>query len=189
MNDALTLLLKRRSIPAKNLGEPGPTAETLHTLLTAAARVPDHGKLVPWRFILFQGEHRARAGMRLAALWQEREPDAGADRLDLERTRFSRTPVVVGVVSRAAEHPKIPQWEQVLSAGAVCMNLLTAAHAAGFSAQWLTEWYAFDEEAGRVLGLETGEKFAGFIHIGTAMEPPFERPRPDLDMITTEWTD
>ena len=189
MSDALNLILNRRSIPAKGLGEPGPDQDTLRTLLTAAARVPDHGKLVPWRFILFEGEFRARAGERLADLWAGREPDAEPDRLLMERTRFSRSPVVVGVVSRAREHVKIPQWEQVLSAGAVCMNLLTAVNAAGYSAQWLTEWCAFDAEAGRILGLQDGERFAGFIHIGTALEPAFERPRPDLQDITTRWTD
>jgi len=189
MSEALSLLLKRRSIPAKSLGEPGPDQQTLRTLLTAATRVPDHGKLAPWRFILFEGEARAAAGKRLEDLWAGREPEAGADRLEMERTRFSRTPVVVGVVSRAKAHAKIPEWEQVLSAGAVCMTLLTAAHAAGFSAQWLSEWYAYDEAAGRILGLEDGERFAGFIHIGTALEPPFERPRPNLDDIITPWSD
>lgn len=188
MSDALNLLLTRRSIPAKNLGEPGPDAKTLRTLLTAAARVPDHGKLVPWRFVVFTGAAGVKAGDLLAELWARREPEADADRLALERTRFSRTPVVIGVVSRAKPHVKIPEWEQVLSAGAVCMTLLTAAHAAGYSAQWLSEWYAFDEEAGQILGLVDGEKFAGFVHIGTALEPPFERARPDMDAIISHWS-
>lgn len=189
MSETLNLLLTRRSIPAKNLGEPGPDPKTLRTLLTAAARVPDHGKLVPWRFVLFEGEDRLKAGERLAQLLANREPDTGADRIEMEQTRFSRSPVVVGVVSRAKPHVKIPEWEQVLSAGAVCMMLLTAANAAGFSAQWLSEWYAFDAEAGRILGLQDNERFAGFIHIGTALEPPFERARPDLEDIITHWSD
>lgn len=189
MSDALNLLLTRRSIPAKNLGEPGPDAETLRTLLTAAARVPDHGKLVPWRFIVFTGEARATAGDRLAELWAQHDPDADAERLALERSRFSRTPVVVGIVSCAKPHVKIPEWEQVLSAGAVCMTLLTAAHAAGYSAQWLSEWYAFDEAAGRTLGLVDDEKFAGFVHIGTALEPPYERARPNMDAIISHWSE
>lgn len=187
MPEAFDLLLSRRSIPANCLGGPGPEPEQLRRLLTAAARVPDHGKLVPWRFIVYRGDQAARAGERLAAIWQRRDPAADAARLELERTRLSRAPVVVGVVSRAGDHPKIPEWEQVLSAGAVCMNLLNAAHAAGFAAQWLTEWYAFDPEAAPMLGLGEGERFAGFIHIGTALEPPFERPRPDLDKIITTW--
>lgn len=188
MSEALNLLLTRRSIPAKHIGEPGPDADTLRTLLTAAARVPDHGKLVPWRFIVFAGDAAVKAGDQLAELWVQRDLEADAERLALERARFSRTPVVVGVVSRAKPHVKIPEWEQVLSAGAVCMTLLTASHAAGFSAQWLTEWYAFDDEAGRILGLDDDEKFAGFVHIGTALEPPFERARPDMDTIISHWS-
>jgi len=188
MSEALNLLLTRRSIPAKHIGEPGPDDETLRKLLTAAARVPDHGKLVPWRFIVFTGDAAVKAGDLLADLWIRRDPSADADRLALERSRFSRTPVVVGVVSRAKPHVKIPEWEQVLSAGAVCMTLLTASHAAGFSAQWLSEWYAFDDDAGRILGLGDDEKFAGFVHIGTALEPPFERARPDMDAIISHWS-
>ena len=189
MPDALELLLTRRSIPAINLGEPGPDEAILRSILTAAARVPDHGKLSPWRFILFTGNARGEAGRKLADIVKARDPETGQDRIDQECTRFERAPVVVGVVSKAAPHPKIPEWEQVLSAGAVCMNMLTAAHAAGFAAQWLTEWYTFDEEAASMLGLAGGEKFAGFIHIGTPKEPPFERARPDLDTIITRWNE
>ena len=116
-------------------------------------------------------------------------PDCIDEQVEIEEERFARAPVVIAIVSRTIPEHKIPEWEQVLSAGAVCMNLLNAAHAAGYSAQWLTDWCAFDDEAGRVLGLADGERFAGFIHIGTALEPPVERPRPDLDTIVSDWTD
>ncbi len=118
-----------------------------------------------------------------------RDAVTDADMLDQERGRFTRAPLVIGVVSRAAPHPKIPEWEQVLSAGAVCMNLLHAAHAHGFAAQWLTEWYAFDGEAARRLGLKDGERFAGFVHIGTPNEAPTERPRPVVADLLTSWTE
>ncbi|AXS41090.1 nitroreductase [Breoghania sp. L-A4] len=188
MPDALDLLLTRRSIPAVNLGDPGPDAEQLRRLLTIGARVPDHGKLAPWRFIVFQGDARTEAGEALCALRLAREPDLDAAQQEQERTRLSRAPLVIGVVSTASQHAKIPVWEQELSAGAVCMNLATAAHALGFVSQWLTEWYAHDAEAAALLGLRDGERFAGFIHIGTPKEPPFERPRPDIDALTTHWS-
>lgn len=187
MTDALSLLSTRRSIPAINLSEPGPDAEQIRTLLTIGARVPDHGKLAPWRFILFQGAAREAAGVALLELKLAEEPDLVEARREQELTRLSRAPLVIGVVSTAAMHPKIPVWEQELSAGAVCMNLLTAANAMGFAAQWLTEWYAFDEKVAGIFGLTEGERFAGFVHIGTPKEPPFERPRPDIDALTTVW--
>jgi len=188
MTDLLEHLRTRRSIPAIQLGEPAPEAEVLRDVLTIAARVPDHGKLAPWRFILYRDDGAVRAGTALAALLAARDPDAGDDRLEVERTRFTRAPLVVGVVSRAAQHPKIPLWEQELSAGAVCLNLLHAAHAHGFAGQWVSEWPAYDAEAGRLLGLVDGERFAGFVHLGTPKAPPFERDRPDLDRLITEFT-
>ncbi len=187
MADLLHHLQSRRSIPAVNLGDPAPDRADVLAMLTIAARVPDHGKLAPWRFILYEGDRRARIGDYLDALWRAREPDADPQRLEQERTRFTRAPLVVGVVSTAAIHPKIPVWEQQLSAGAVCMNLLHAVHAHGFAGQWITEWFAFDDEAAAYLGRRAGEQFAGFIHIGTPTEPPFERPRPVVAELITEW--
>lgn len=184
---ALDLLLKRRSVVANKLGPPGPTAEQLRTILTAAARVPDHKKLVPWRFILFQGEARERFGEVLASACRDNEPDVGETRLRTESERFLRAPVVVAVISSLVENPAVPEWEQVLSAGAACQNLLVAANAAGFSGQWITEWYAFDQKVCRALGLKAGERVAGFIYIGTARETPEERDRPNIDDITTSW--
>jgi len=187
MNDTLTLLKTRRSIPAVNIAEPGPSDPQLAELLTIAARVPDHGKLVPWRFILFRGEARRAAGEATAALLARRRPDADPKLIENERARFTRSPLVVAVVSRAVPHVKIPEWEQVMSAGAAAMNLVVAANALGFAAQWLTEWVAYDEEARALLGLAPEERLAGLVHIGTPNTPPFERPRPDLAEIVTDW--
>ncbi len=188
MPDALDLLTTRRSISAPFLAEPGPDEETLRTLLTIASRVPDHGKLAPWRFILYRGAARAEAGERLAALLAARDAATDEKRLAEERGRFTRAPLVIGVVSRAAPHVKIPVWEQELSAGAAAMNLVTAAHAAGFAAQWVSEWCAYDAEAATILGLRDGERFAGFVHVGTPTVPPQDRPRPDLADIVSDWT-
>lgn len=187
MSDALRLLLTRRSVGAQFLKDPAPDADQLRTLLTAATRVPDHGKLAPWRFIVFSGEARVEFGAFLAACVKSDEPDADADRLEIERTRLSRAPLVICVVSRAAPHVKIPEWEQALSCGAVCMNLLHAAHAMGFAASWLTEWYAYDARSLAKLGLADGEQVAGFIHIGTPDVTPQERPRPELADLVTDW--
>lgn len=187
-NNALELLLSRRSVVANKLGPPGPDATQLNEILKAAARVPDHKKLVPWRFILFEGEARAFFGKVLEQTCKANEPDANAARLETEAGRFLRAPVVVAVISSVRPIPAVPEWEQVLSAGAACQNMLIAANACGFSAQWITEWYAFDKDVADALGLESGERVAGFIYIGTAQEPPAERDRPELESITTRWT-
>jgi len=187
MPDALTLLETRRTISSVALVEPGPDAAEIETLIRIAARVPDHGKLTPWRFILYRGEARARLGERLTAIFQATNPDAPQARIDLERTRFSRVPLTIGVVSRARPHAKIPEWEQVLSAGAAAMNLVLAAHALGFAAQWLTDWCCYDAEAAEVLGARDGERFAGLIAIGTPSVPPVDRPRPAFADIASDW--
>jgi nitroreductase len=158
-------------------------------LLTIATRVPDHGKLAPWRFILFRGDARRRAGERLTELAVSRDPSLPDAKIEEERNRLARAPLVVAVVSRAADHVKIPIWEQQLSAGASAMSLVLAAHALGFAASWLTEWPSYDAEAGRILGLAEGERFAAFVHIGTPTVPPQDRPRPALDAVVTEWGD
>ncbi|MBZ9937491.1 nitroreductase [Mesorhizobium sp. BR1-1-16] len=188
MTDTLTLLKTRRSIPAVNIVEPGPSAAEIEDMLTIAARVPDHGKLVPFRFVLFQGEARAAAGAATAALLAVRRPDADPKLIAAEANRFSRSPLVVAVVSRAAPHVKIPEWEQLLSAAAAAMNLMIAANAMGYSTQWLTEWVTYDAEARALLGLAEAERLVGLVHIGTRDIPPFERPRPELADIVTHWT-
>ena len=187
MTSTIDLLSSRRSVGPNFLGEPGPTTSELETLLRIASRVPDHGKLAPWRFIVFAGEARSKAGEVIAQAFAKANPEADESRVTAERKRLARAPLVIGVVSRAAPHPKIPDWEQVLSAGAVCMNLVTAACAQGFSASWLTEWYAYDRGVLAELGLSPQERMAGFVHIGTATSPSPDRPRPALAEIVTRF--
>ena len=185
--EALDLLLSRRSGSAKTMKGPGPDAEQLRRILSAGVRVPDHGKLTPWRFVIFEGDGRARMGEILAeCIAQER--DSSPERVEQERGRFMRAPVVIGVVSRAREQIPIPVWEQQLSAGAVCMSMVIAAHAMGFVANWITEWYAYDRGVLAALGLNDNERIAGFVHIGRPSEPPEDRPRPPLNEIATRFT-
>lgn len=184
---ALDLLLSRRSGSAKAMTGPGPLPEQLRQILACGARVPDHGKLAPWRFIIFEGEARARMGELLADAIRKTEPDASPERLNLEKNRFLRAPVVIGVVSRVREGIPIPEWEQVLSAGAACMNILIATHALGFVANWITEWCAFDPVVQDGLGLKPGERIAGFIYIGHPAAPLVERARPDWESLITRF--
>lgn len=183
----IDLLRKRRSLKPVELAEPGPSPSELDTLLTIASRVPDHGKLTPWRFIVFAGPARLKAGAAIAAAFAAKYPDAKAEQVDFERNRLTRAPLVIAVVSRAAPHAKIPEWEQVLSSGAAAMNLLTAAHALGFGATWITEWYAYDRAVLDALGLAAHEKIAGFVHIGRPAQVPEDRPRPALADIVTRF--
>lgn len=185
--ETLELLAQRRSTVADVLSAPGPDAEALATLLGLAARVPDHGKLAPWRFIVFDGAARARAGAVLAAAARARDPELDDARLALEHNRFERAPVVVAVVSRVTVPHKIPEWEQILSAGAVCQTLLIAAHAMGFAGQWLTEWCAYDPAVLAAFGVQPGERLAGYVYLGTANADPMERKRPDVPALTTRW--
>lgn len=185
MNDAIQLLKTRRSVAPHLLTEPGPRPDELDTLLTIAARVPDHGRLTPWRFVVIEGEARRRIGQAIAAAFKADQPDADETRIAPERDRLARAPLVVAVVSRAQPHVKIPEWEQILSAGAVCMSLVMAANAIGYATSWLTEWYAYDRRVLDALGLDPDERVAGFVHIGRPAETPLERPRPDIAMIVT----
>ncbi|OAP34424.1 NAD(P)H nitroreductase [Sinorhizobium glycinis] len=178
-------LASRRSIPAFQMGSPGPGQAEVEEMLRLASRVPDHGKLAPWRFIVYRGEERVRISAELKKMALAARPDMPGELIKVEETRLTRAPVVIAVVSRAAPHFKIPEWEQLMSAGAVCLNLLMAANALGYASNWLTEWYAYDERAYPLLGVEPGERIAGFVHIGTAMVPPTERPRPELSEIVT----
>ena len=187
MQDALQLLKTRRSVKPMELNEPGPSAAELETMLTVAARVPDHGKLTPWRFLIFAGDNRMRAGDAIAAAFRAQRPEASADQIAFERNRLARAPLVVGVVSRAGPHVKIPEWEQVLSAGAAAMSLVLSAHALGYAANWITEWYAYDRGVLDALGLAPNERIAGFVHIGTPDRPPEDRPRPPLSDIVTHF--
>ncbi len=175
----------RRSIPAYQMREPGPSQSEIRQMLSLASRVPDHGKLAPWRFIVFRGQERNRVSLELAAIAMADRPDLSPEMVLVEQTRFTRAPVVIAVISTAAPHIKIPVWEQVMSAGAVCLNLLMAANAHGYVSNWLTEWMAYDERAYKILGIRDGEKVAGFIHIGSTDFNAGDRPRPELDDIVS----
>jgi nitroreductase len=185
--DALSLLLSRRSGSAKRMTEPGPTSGELDTIFEAATRVPDHGKLTPWRFVLFEGDGRARFGDVLAECFRTANPNADDERLRVERQRFLRAPVVVGVISRVREGIPIPAWEQMMSAGACGMTLVLAAHALGYVANWITEWCAYDLCVRQQLGLADYERISGFIYIGKSAVPLEDRPRPDFRTLVTRF--
>jgi nitroreductase len=187
MPDALELLKTRRSVKPMELSGPPPTAAELETLLTIATRVPDHGKLTPWRFIVFEGDARLKAGATIADVFRTDHPDATPDQLSFEHKRLARAPLVIAVVSRAGTHVKIPEWEQQLSAGAAAMSLVLAAHAMGYAASWITEWYAYDRRVLDTLGVAANERIAGFVHIGRPAKPPEDRERPKLADIVTHY--
>lgn len=180
-------LRTRRSTPFPLMQEPGPDAATLAAMLAIAARVPDHGKLAPWRFVIIDRAAGAKLGAFLADL--ARSDDAAADpkKVEIDAGRFTRAPVSIAVVSRAGPHVKIPEWEQVLSAGAVCLNLLHAASAHGFGGNWVTEWPAYDRRVLDRLGLGPDEKIAGFVHLGTPSGKAEDRVRPDMAAITSRF--
>jgi nitroreductase len=181
-----SLLANRRSVPARLLSSPGPDEGQLHQLLAWAVRVPDHGRLAPWRFLRIQGETRHRLGERLALRGRVRDPGASDATVEKDRQRFSHAPLVLTVIARLQPGHKIPEQEQLLSGGAVCFSLLLGAQALGFGAQWLTGWPAYDSEVARWLGLGEHERILGFIHIGTATEAVPERERPDPDSLLGE---
>ena len=187
MPDALDLLRTRRSSRIPELTTPGPSPAQVEAILSIGSRVPDHGKLTPWRFIVFDGDARLKAGAAIETSFKADNPAATADQIAFERNRLARAPLVVAVVSRAAPHVKIPEGEQVLSAGAAAMNLVTAAHALGFAANWITEWYAYDRRVLDALGLAPHEKIAGFVHVGRPAKPAEDRPRPKLSDIVTRF--
>lgn len=188
--DTLNLLANRRSVKPTMFAEPGPSTDELDTLLTIAARVPDHKKLTPWRFVVFKGAARARAGEIFAAACAAEDKDAPSEvRLETERSRFLRAPVVVAVISRFVDKPGVPEIEQRLSAGAAAFNLCLAANAMGYGTCWITEWLAYSPAVQTGLGLADGEKFAGFVYIGTAIERQDDRPRPALADVVTYWPD
>jgi nitroreductase len=179
----LAFLARRRSASALSLVAPSPTDDQLRRLLRLAARAPDHGKLSPWRFVIVRGDAKARFVRCLEEIASGR-PDAVKAAAKLGKIRVP--PLTVAIISRYFEG-EIPEWEQRLSAGAVCILLVLAAQAMGYGANWITDWYAYDEAAGRLLNLSAGERVAGFVHIGTPAEPPLERVRPDVDALTSVW--
>lgn len=188
MSGLLACLDARRSVPARQLGPPGPDDATLLRMLQSAVRVPDHGKRVPFRFLRIAGDARLVLGERLAALTLARHPDAAAAAVDKDRHRFAYAPVVLAVIARLGPDEKIPESERFSTASCACFALLQAAQGCGFGAQWLTGWPAYDADVLRLLGLHVDERIAGFIHIGTpAMEAP-ERDRPDPRALLQDWT-
>jgi nitroreductase len=181
--ETLAFLARRRSASALALAAPGPSEAELQALLTLAARAPDHGKLAPWRFVVLQAASKRAFVEGLAAIAAAR-PDAAKAEAKLGKIRVP--PVTVVVVARLVEGD-IPEWEQELSAGAVCTILIIAAQAMGYGANWITDWYAYDPDARRLLGLAESERVAGYVHLGTPSEPPLERVRPDVDSLVTRW--
>jgi len=183
-HETLAFLARRRSAAALALRAPAPSDAELATLLRLATRVPDHGKLSPWRFVVLKGEGKRRFIEGLEAIAAAR-PDR--ERLIAKLGKIKAPPLTVAVISRAPTSGDIPEWEQRLSAGAVCMTLIIAAQAMGYGANWITDWYAYDPDAGRLLGLGEGERVAGFVHLGTSADTPLERVRPDVAALVTEW--
>ncbi len=184
---ALHALDARRSVPAKQLGEPGPDPATLLRMLTSAVRVPDHGKLVPYRFLRIAGDARHSLGAFLAERAVQRDPQVSPAQLDKDRQRFSHAPLIITVIASPRPSPKVSEAEQLMTAGCVCFALLQAAQALGFGAQWLTAWMAFDPVVHARLGLAEGEQIAGFIHIGTPKTEVPERERPDPAALLQDW--
>ena len=186
VNTALRDYLKtRRSVGIGFLKDFGPTSEELNEILTIGTRVPDHGKLTPWRLVVFAGDARAAAGEKLAALQKARNPALDEAGMEIERRQFLPAPVTIGVILSPKPNPKAPEMEQLLSAGNVCFNLSHAAFALGFAASWTNRWYGFDTEAQQILGARGGERFVGFVHIGTPTTVIEDRDRPDLAQIVT----
>lgn len=186
--EILTTLLRRRSLTVKDMIGPGPSQDEIDLILTIGSRVPDHKKQVPWRFLTIEGDARHKAGEKLSSIFAKNNPDTDNDLLDFEQNRLTRAPLVIAVISTATpDNPKVPEWEQILTAGAVCQNILLASNALGYAGQWLSEWYAYDEEFLSHLGLSKDERIAGFIYIGTAGKEPAERGRPDIKELTQKW--
>jgi len=187
-SELVDFLLKRRSVLVRTMSEPGPGDAELEQILRAGMRVPDHGRLTPWRFIVIRGDARARMGEVLGEAFRRANPDCIDEQVEIERERFERAPAIVAVASRTNPQHKIPEWEQILSSGAACQTMLTAALSMGYAAQWITEWPAYNEDVRRALGLAPADRIAGFLYLGTATEPPEERPRPEYGDIVSEWT-
>lgn len=179
-----SFLKTRRSHLAATLVHPGPDQAQISELLEMACRVPDHGKISPWRFVIYDNSQADTIGEKLAEIAEKRQGPLGENTKAMELERFKRAPLVIGVLSSPNREHKVPVWEQELAVGAVCVSLLNACFSMGFAGQWLTEWYAFDDEAAAHLGAREGERFAGFIHIGNPSVVPNERPRPDVAQLT-----
>ena len=188
--DTLDFLQTRRSVTAANMPPGGPDADTLQAILAAGIRVPDHGKLAPWRIVVFEGQARTAFGAQVLrpAFAANQRADAPETTLALEAARFERAAVILAVLSTPTVPHKIPLWEQQLSAGAVCQTLLIAAQAEGYAAQWLTEWTAFDPDVRAALDC-SGEhdQRAGYIYTRGKATNDSDRPRPDPEAVISRW--
>ncbi len=184
----IDFMLARKSAPINELSGPGPGEEDIQTMIRIASRVPDHGRLAPWRFILYRGDGRREIGDKLAELAESREGPLADARREQERTRFSRAPLVIGVVSVPRDNPKIPQWEMFLSGGMAAMNLIIAANALGYATNMITNWYSDVPEGRAILGLAPHEKVVGFVHVGTHAGEVMERPRPDPAGLVSDYS-
>ena len=185
---SLAALEQRLSVPSRQLGAPGPDAAQTDTLLAAAIRVPDHGRLTPYRLLLVRNDARARLGAEIAAIHARREPDAPAAALTKDRERFNPAPLIVIVIARTTAGHKVPLQEQLLTAGCVAYNVLLGAQALGFGAQWLTGWAAYDADVARLLGLAGNESVVGFVHVGSIVEPAGGHARAPLADLLGEWS-
>ncbi len=184
-SSVLAFLKSRKSASAKAMTGPGPSKAQMDEILEIAVRVPDHGKLAPWRFILIEGEGRARMGQGFAEIWAKNNPTHGAETSEFQRGLFMRAPIILVVVSTATVHGKIPVWEQQMSSASVCYNAVLAATALKFAAQWQSDWVAYDEAAKAVMGVAAHERVSGIIYIGTSSVELEDRPRPDVSSLLT----
>jgi nitroreductase len=186
--ETVEFLTTRRSTVARMMDDPGPDDAELKKIMEAGMRVPDHGRMTPWRFIVIRGDARNTIGNVIADAYKKNNPDAIDEQVEMEQERLLRAPVVIAVVSRVQKEHKIPVWEQVLSSGAACQTMLIAAQSMGYAAQWLTEWYAYDAEVKKAVGAEVDDEIAGYIYLGTGMGELSDRARPDYDDIVSEWS-
>jgi len=186
--DTIDFLTTRRSTVARMMDGPGPGDEDLKRIMEAGMRVPDHGRLTPWRFIVIRGDAREKLGDVIAEACKKNNPDAIEEQVEIEQERLTRAPVVIAVVSRVQKEHKIPEWEQILSSGAACQTMLIAAQSMGYAAQWLTEWYAYDANVKQAIGAESGDEIAGFLYLGNGTGELSDRARPAYDDIVSEWS-
>jgi nitroreductase len=188
-SETIDFLTTRRSTVARMMDEPGPSDGEMKKIMEAGMRVPDHGRLTPWRFIVIRGDARDTIGNVIADAFKRNNPDAIEEQIEIEQERLTRAPVVIAVVSRVQKEHKIPEWEQMLSAGAACQTMLIAAQSMGYAAQWLTEWYAYDDDVKAAIGAEAGDEIAGFVYLGTGTGKLSDRARPEYDNIVSEWSE
>lgn len=194
--ETLALLASRRSTLARLIGEPGPSESELELILRIGVRVPDHRRLEPWRLVVVRGDERRALHARLEEIYEDTQRPDSAEARDkaLEKlASIARAPVTICVVScvrsDSEKARKTPEWEQQLSAGAVCQSLLLAVSASGYAGQWVTEWYAYEPRARRTMGLSSEERIAGFVFVGTASQAPLERQRPEPAQLVQHWRD